>query len=82
MFEKFKNIHQIMEEYEIQKFDKEYSFIMKSKRKNELDGNIRMNYGLKSTNRHLTIWDDIGGIFKEYQGYVPLNGGNVVYMEV
>lgn len=41
-----------------------------------------MNYGLKSINRRLTIFDDVGGIFKEYQGYVPLNGGNVVYMEV
>lgn len=76
----FKNIHEIMEE--LKKTGREFNLVSSNGPKDELDGIIRMNYGLKSINRRLTVWDDLGGIFAVYQGYIPLNGGSVVYKEI
>lgn len=78
--DKFVTMHQIMEEYDKQ-LSKEFAGILVSNGWfNEYDGWIRLNYGLKSIGRHLTLMDDVGGIIDEFDGYAPINGGNVVYM--
>lgn len=79
MFNKFKTIHQIMEELK-KNNDELYLDVSRDESKCLEDGMIRRNFGLKANGRHLTFWNEVGCICGEFNGYVPLNGGTVVYM--
>lgn len=76
--DKFMNMQQIMEE--LKKLKIGFGIILETDQFDVYDGMIRENYGLKSIGRRLIVWTEVGGIVAEFDGYNPLNGGNVVYM--
>lgn len=83
MFDKFKNIHEIIEDLKgLGEDGEDFYPIPHSYTVDGCDGIIRQNYGLREIGRRLTVFDEVGGIFTTYKGYAPINGGNVVYMEM
>lgn len=82
MFTDLKTIKEIMEDVREQEifYDEEFSIDIRSYKERDYPS-ILQRYNMKNVGRHLIIVDGVGGIYKEFEGYAPLNGGNVLYME-